>query len=116
MLYFLDERAGGSWADFTLEKLGYNKDPEKLQLIMREVYRRGVSRITLDGVPVIPVPLYEALDGKDTNDYVARVEPSAQGARKMAKLIVDRLEPAIQGAAPGGHTVPTSGAPASAQT
>lgn len=96
MLYYLDERAGGSWADGTLEKLGYNKDPAKLQLIMREVYRQGVQKIKVDGVPVVPVPLYEALDGKDTNDYVQRVEPSSQGGEKIAKLVFDRLQPALQ--------------------
>ena len=130
MLYYLDERPGGSWADFTLQKLGcalaailhawacaarafrpcptpytgpchvprrYNTEPKKLQYIMREVYRRGTSRIELGGVPVIPVPLYEALDGKDTRDYVQRVEPSSAGGRKLARLIMDRLQRALGG-------------------
>jgi hypothetical protein len=37
---------------------------------------------------VVPVPLFEALDGKNTDDYVQRVEPSVQGGRKMAKLLL----------------------------
>ena len=114
MLYYLDERPGGSWADFTLEKLGYNKEPKKLQYIMREVYRRGTSHIDLGGVPVVPVPLYEALDGKDTLDYVQRVEPSSAGGRKLARLIMDRLQQALGGegavAAGGATTSPADAA------
>jgi hypothetical protein len=81
---------------------GYNTDPSKLQLIMREVYTRGVSKIALKGVRVVPVPLYEALDGKDSADYVQRVEPSAQGGRKLAQRIMDALEPVLRADAAGG--------------
>lgn len=91
MLYFLDEVEGGSWADGTLSMLGYNKNPEKLQLIMKLVYERAIAQVRLAGTTVVPVPLYEALDGKDTNDYVARVEPSSQGGAKMAKLMMDTV-------------------------
>ena len=35
MLYFLDEKPGGSWADGTLKALGYDSNPEKLQTVMR---------------------------------------------------------------------------------
>ena len=31
-LYFLDEARTDSWASFTLAKLGYDKDPTKLQV------------------------------------------------------------------------------------
>lgn len=96
MLYYLDMRPGGSWADFTLQKLGYDKDPTKLQLIMRQVYQRATERIRLEGTEVVAVPLYEALDGTDSNDYVQRVEPSAQGGRKLATLIMDRLQPVLE--------------------
>ena len=30
MLYFLDEQPGGSWADGTLQALGYDTNPDKL--------------------------------------------------------------------------------------
>ena len=97
MLYYLDERAGGSWADFTLSKLGYDKEPSKLQHIIREVYNQAVCKISLGSVvPVVPIPMYEALDGKTTSDYVQRVEPSSQGGQKLAKLIMDRLEPSLR--------------------
>jgi hypothetical protein len=96
MLYYLDTRPGDSWADVVLEKLGYNSDPSKLQLVMRKVFELGVSGIRVDGVPVLPVALYEALDGTDTLDYVQRVEPSAQGGEKMARLLLDQLELALR--------------------
>lgn len=102
MLYYLDMKPGGSWAEFTLEKLGYNKDPTKLQLIMREVYKRGVSGIEVEGVPVASVAMYEALDGADTRDYVQRVEPSSQGGEKLARLIVGKLEEALADASASG--------------
>lgn len=106
MLYFLDEKAGGSWADFTLQRLGYDKDPTKLQLIMREVFKRATCKVHLPGTTVVPIALYEALDGKNTADYVQRVEPSAAGGRKMAKLIVEALEPHLR---EGGASAPAGG-------
>ena len=92
MLYYLDETPGGSWADRTLGVLGYDKNPEVLQLIMRTLYERISSSITaVDGVPVVPCPLFRALDGKTTADYAQRVEPSIQGGEKLAKVIVDAV-------------------------
>ena len=86
---------GGSWADGTLKLLGYDTHPEKLQLIMRIVYERAIATLQIEGTAVIPVPLYEALDGKTTSDYAARVEPSSQGGSKMAKLVLERLRAAL---------------------
>ena len=91
MLYFLDEKPGGSWADFTLQRLGYDKDPSKLQLIMREVFKRATCRVDIGGTTVVPIALYEALDGKNTADYVQRVEPSPQGGAKMARALMDAV-------------------------
>ena len=91
-LYFLDEVAGGSWADFVLEKLGYNKNPEKLQAAIIKIHELAHSTIKdVGGVEVVAVPFFSALDGKDTHDYCQRVEPSVQGGSKMAKLIVDAV-------------------------
>ncbi|CAK9052889.1 unnamed protein product, partial [Durusdinium trenchii] len=87
MLYFLDEQPGGSWADGTLQALGYDTNPDKLQTVMRQVYHWGISQINIPNTTVVPLPLYEVLDGKDTQDYVARVEPSDQGGAKLAQAI-----------------------------
>lgn len=45
------------------------------------------SKIHIPGTEVIPVPLYRVLDGKRSDDYVARVEPSAVGGRRMAEFL-----------------------------
>jgi len=91
MLYFLDEKPGGSWADAVLGKLGYDTDPSKLQTVMRQVYSWGVSQISIPGTTVVPLPLYEVLDGKDTSDYVQRVEPSVTGGQKMAVAMAEQI-------------------------
>lgn len=91
MLYFLDEQPGGSWADGVLGQLGYDSNPGKLQDVMRMVYSWGVSQISIPGVEVVPLPLYEILDGKDTTDYVSRVEPSVKGGEKMGRAIANCL-------------------------
>lgn len=93
MLYYLDEAQTDSWANFTLSKLGYDKDPAKLQLIMHKVYELATREVAVaEGVRVVPLPFFEALDGKDVGDYVQRVEPSSQGGRKMARAVLDRIE------------------------
>ena len=66
-----------------LGKLGYNSDPNKLQTIIRKVFKEGVSNIHLEGTQVIPFPLYEVLDGKTHSDYEQRVEPSISGGEKI---------------------------------
>jgi hypothetical protein len=45
--------------------------------------------IKIPGCEVVPVPLFNALDGKNSRDYIARVEPSSHGGRKMAEYILD---------------------------
>ena len=95
MLYYLDETPGGSWADSVLQKLNYNKDPEKLQLMMRKLYEVATSKVAVGDIPIVPVPLFEALDGKTSADYAQRVEPSVEGGRKLARLIMERLEPLL---------------------
>lgn len=94
MLYYLDEKPGGSWADFVLGKLGYDTNPGKLQLIIRTLYDRLVQRgFTADGTVVETFPLFTVLDGKNSDDYVQRVEPSVQGGRKMADALLRHLFP-----------------------
>jgi hypothetical protein len=50
------------------------------------------SKIRIKGSQVIPVPLFNVLDGKRSEDYIARVEPSAVGGRKMAEFLLDMIE------------------------
>jgi hypothetical protein len=93
MIYYPDVNPlNPSWADWALGALRYDKNPRKLQLLIRKTFERAVSEIKIEGVEVVHVPLFEVLDGGDTRDYVARVEPSERGGEKMAEYILDRLE------------------------
>eukprot|EP00927_Polykrikos_kofoidii_P007484 TRINITY_DN13071_c0_g1_i2.p1 TRINITY_DN13071_c0_g1~~TRINITY_DN13071_c0_g1_i2.p1 ORF type:complete len:369 (-),score=53.28 TRINITY_DN13071_c0_g1_i2:254-1264(-) len=91
MVYNLDERNVDSWANCALFLLCYFCFPGMLQARMRLAFDLGTSRVRLDGTQVVPVHLAEALDGKSTGDYHHRVEPSVQGGRKMANLILHHL-------------------------
>jgi len=94
MIYYLDEQAGGSWADRVLSALGYDADPSKLQLIIRTLFEKIEEQgFDVPGVDVEPFPLFQILDGKDTTDYVQRVEPSVTGGRKMAAALLGALPP-----------------------
>eukprot|EP00520_Triparma_pacifica_P008211 CAMPEP_0118666086 /NCGR_PEP_ID=MMETSP0785-20121206/19008_1 /TAXON_ID=91992 /ORGANISM="Bolidomonas pacifica, Strain CCMP 1866" /LENGTH=74 /DNA_ID=CAMNT_0006560335 /DNA_START=586 /DNA_END=806 /DNA_ORIENTATION=- len=74
MIYYPDvSPRQPSWADAALGFLGYNRNPGKLQLMIRKMYEMAVSEIKIPGVEVVPIPLFEVLDGGDTRDYVARV-------------------------------------------
>eukprot|EP00960_Hanusia_phi_P045023 756983-Hanusia_phi.AAC.3 len=92
MVYNLDEKNNPSWANSALFCLCYHCAPGILQYRMRVAYDLGVSRVKIPGVrELIPIHLADALDGKDTRDYVARVEPSIAGGRKIACLILSKL-------------------------
>eukprot|EP00943_MAST-04B_sp_MAST-4B-sp1_P003319 g3319.t1 len=91
-IYYLDEKKGDSWADGTLNALGYNDNPEKLQLCIRKIFEFATSKIEIDGTKVVAVPMFEILNGKNTQDYVARVEPSIQGGEKLGKAFVKYIE------------------------
>ena len=49
-------------------------------------------RSGVPGTLVVPIALSQALDGGDSSDYLQRVEPSIQGGRKMAELILSKLD------------------------
>ena len=67
------------------------------------------STIRINGSEVIPVPLFNVLDGKRSEDYVARVEPSAIGGRKMAEFLLDLIEsPAVTQTTENRVNAPTS--------
>ena len=89
MIYYPDEAIIPSWAGMALEALRYNSFPAKLQLMIRKTFELATSRIDIAGTDVIPVPLFTVLDGKQSEDFVARVEPSAIGGGKMARFILD---------------------------
>eukprot|EP00435_Cladocopium_sp_Y103_P014318 s968_g3.t1 len=91
MIYNLDERNGESWANLALCALCYTCFPSMLQRRMRLVFELGTSRIQVPGTEIVPISLADALDGRCTEDYHQRVEPSVIGGQKMARLILHRL-------------------------
>ena len=91
MIYYPDEVSDGSWADFALNALGYNKNPKKLQLLIRKAFEVASQKISIPGAKITPFPLFKVLDGKNHGDYIQRVEPSSQGGRKMANAFLDEI-------------------------
>merc|ERR1712039_249940 len=93
MIYYPLEKPGG-WADRSLRLLGYDRDPGKLQLIIRAVFQRIARRgFNLPGTHVEPFALFDILDAADPKDYENRVEPSVTGGAKMAKAFLKNLFP-----------------------
>merc|ERR1719159_2061545 len=89
MIYHLDERATGSWADGALGCLCYDSNPKRLQAGIEAAFKHATSRIRISGTEVIPFPLFRVLNGKTTSDYVQRVEPSPSGGCKMASALLE---------------------------
>lgn len=89
MIYYPDEQSTGSWADTSLGYLGYNTDPKKLQAVIRQIFIHATSKIEIEGSQVIPFPMFKLLNGKFTEDYVQRAEPSNLGGYKLALGIVN---------------------------
>ena len=50
------------------------------------------SKIENTGCDIVPIPLFHVLDGRASTDYIARVEPSSDGGRKMAEFILESIE------------------------
>jgi len=91
MIYFLDEATTGSWADGALGCMQYNSNPGKVQAAIRRTFELATQRIRIPGTEVVGFPLFEVLDGKNTDDYCQRVEPSPQGGQKMGAALADAV-------------------------
>ena len=98
MIYYPDEHPTPSWANGALAALNYNNNPAKVQLLIRKAFEEATSRINIQGSEVIPVPLFNVLDGKRSEDYVARVEPSALGGERMAEFLLDHIQRDVEAA------------------
>ncbi len=93
MIYYpLEVSSQPSWADSQLKMLGYGMFPGQLKAAIKQIYESATIEIEVQGTTVVPCALYETLDGKTEEDYVARVEPSVEGGRKMAELLKQKLE------------------------
>ena len=108
MIYYPDEAKDPGWAGLALRALGYNSNPATLQGFIRKAYHSATSTIRIKGSQVIPIPLFQVLDGKNTADYVARVEPSALGGSKMAEFLLDMIDHATSSPVTADTVAPTS--------
>ncbi len=92
-LYYPDENSQvESWANPTLSALGYDRNPCSLQERMKLVFEMCVKQIQLDGYHIKFLPLFQVLNGKRTEEYAKRVEPSSLGGRKMAEKIFEMIQ------------------------
>jgi len=83
--------SGTGWADTTLSALGYDEKPSWLQSLIKAVFELATKQIRIEGVEVVPIPLFQILDPKDSSDYLFRVEPSSTGGKKMADAFLPHL-------------------------
>ena len=96
MIYYPCESAGQeSWAAPMFRALGYDASPQRLQAAIHAMCEHATREVALEGTEVLALPLFNVLDAKDPNDYVARVEPSSQGGRKIAGAILDLVMPLL---------------------
>ena len=91
MIYFPDEAPTGSWADCALGCMGYGTCPSKLQAAITRMFVSATSQIAIPGTEIIPLALYDVLDGKTSADYEQRVEPSVEGSAKIAGHVLAAL-------------------------
>ena len=85
MFYYPDQSSVDGWAGPVLRAIGYHQNPARVERLIRKAFQEAIATIQIPGCPqVIPVPLYQVLDGKSPADYVASVEPSAVGGNKLA--------------------------------
>ncbi|KAH8810825.1 hypothetical protein F5884DRAFT_260977 [Xylogone sp. PMI_703] len=98
MIYYpleADASSQQSWADLPLKILGYDSFPGQLQTTIMKIYEIATEKIQIPGVDVLSCALFESLDGKTEDDYVARVEPSVEGGRKMALQLMSIIDSLI---------------------
>ena len=92
MIYYPCERTeGGSWSQRILSLSGYDRNPKRLQYLIRLMFEEATSRIEVAGTTVVPVALFDVLDAANGAHYVQRVEPSSEGGQLMAQKLVDVL-------------------------
>lgn len=89
--YFDESPEESSWADLFLLHFQYNTNPSYLQGLIRTLFNKATQQIRIEGVVVIPFPLFKILDGKHREDYRERVEPSRIGGQKIASALVNLM-------------------------
>ena len=60
---------------------------QRLQILIRKVFRDATRNIKIPGSEVIGIPLFAAMNGKNTREYSQRVEPSSLGNWKSPQSL-----------------------------
>ncbi|QKF94723.1 GDSl lipase/esterase [Fadolivirus algeromassiliense] len=56
-----------------------------IKQLLNQIHDKCVNQIKIGGTEIIPLKLYDIIDGSDQKDYEHAVEPSVQGGKKMAQ-------------------------------
>ena len=80
---------GDSWCKFLLSVINNRVMRPRLQFIIRNLFLHATSQITIPGVEIIPVPMFEILDHTNSIEYDNRVEPSSVGGNKISAKIME---------------------------
>jgi len=91
MIYFPSEKRVPSWANLSLSAMRYGSHPEKVQSAIRHLFEEGTCNIEIDGVEIVPVPLFQLLDPQNSDHFEQRVEPSVKGGHAMSCGILDLI-------------------------
>lgn len=78
-----------SWANSSLNLMGYNSNKNKIHSIIKSIHNNMISKIKINNAKTMNyIPLYEVLDSAfESEDYLFRVEPSHKGGIKIANSI-----------------------------
>jgi len=87
ILYYPNFQNPAGWASTLLSAFKMLGAENMVLKLIQTVYQECVSKIKITGLNLEYCPLYIALDGTNTNDYVSGVEPSVQGGKKIALLL-----------------------------
>lgn len=91
--------AAPGWADTQLGLMGYNANPERLQRMMRAMFRHATRAIRApsESTRIRHVPLFDVLDASaESKDYISRVEPSGGGGEKIATRLAAEIAEALR--------------------
>lgn len=78
-----------SWARRVLSWSGYDKNPDHIQGLIRQIHSHVQEENASCGLT--QVALFDALDASNEDHYVARVEPSSEGGRLIAQHLLDEI-------------------------
>lgn len=86
-MYYPCKVVSESWANNMLNILRYDTEYNKIHTIIDIIYKECICKLN----NVTPLSLSDVLDYTSSDDYVARVEPSETGGKKIAQAIINSI-------------------------